>query len=797
MERDASTAASLPRAALILVPLCLVVLVVGTIIVVRAPRQGARAVTSAYLAPVVPGLHGRHPLNEREVGELLIGELACVSCHAQLEPLSSLSKAAPNLKDVAWRVAPEFLRRFIADPAAAQPGTTMPQVLTGMSHEEREEIADAITQFLVAQSGTPFYRDPVDERDIGAGRKLFHTVGCVACHAPREAAMLGAIVPEPRDGAVGLAHLPDKYSLESLSQFLHQPLRERPSGRMPDMGLNSAESKSIASYLLGAEYANIEPAPARRSLAEKGKEYFKAFNCVACHQLEGVKTLPPVVLGDRLDPMQGCLSPNPVRAPNFRLSDNQRDAMRAAMAAGAIAQSADEQIAMTLTAFNCIGCHVRDDYGGVSAAIDLYFKTSEPSLGNEARIPPPLTDAGAKLQSEWVHRVMFDSASVRPFMHTRMPQFGEAHLASLSSLLESADLDRPFEMETLSGDAARDAREAGRVLLGTDALGCIVCHNFNGKEAPSFKGIDLITSVERLRPGWFSRFLIDPQATRPGIVMPQGWLGGVAARTEILDGDTDAQVQAIWFYLSQGRTARDPKGIRSEPSILTVTDTTRTYRGRSSIAGFRGIAVGLPGGLSYAFNANTGSLAGMWRGGFVRVRWDGQGAGDFNPAGRAIALAQDVAFCRLDSDEAPWPLRPKMNEENPVNPDPLYPRNLGYRFNGYFFDDASVPTFMYRIGAVAIEDTSAANISNEHTSLVRTIAFSSPIAQTLYFRILTGEIEEVSPVRFKTASLQLTIPPVATLLRPLAGEDEQTELILKLEVPKGESTIVINYELLQ
>ena len=296
-----------------------------------------------------------------------------------------------------------------------------------------------------------------------------------------------------------------------------------------------------------------------------------------------------------------------------------------------------ERIALTLTAFNCIACHVRDDYGGVRTAMDPYFETDEHDLGDEARIPPQLTLTGAKLQGSWLRKVLFDGSSVRPYMFTRMPRFGEANLAHLPELFEREDARRiePFEMPLPEGEAARTARDAGRELMGTSGLSCVACHDFNGKPSLTHEGIDLINSTERLQSSWFARFLIEPQTYRPGVVMPESWSGGVASHTEILDGDTEAQVQAIWFYLSEGRTARDPKGMKSVRSRLVVTDSPRTYRGRSGIAGFRGIAVGFPGGLNYAFDAQAGTLSALWMGEFVSVRWDGQGAGDFLPSGQA------------------------------------------------------------------------------------------------------------------------------------------------------------------
>ena len=787
----------LPRVPLVLAALSLGAFLVFAIDLFGTPKLGVAKKATAGNSPVVPGLHGLHPLDQRQVGALLIGELGCGSCHTQLQPLVAQAKSAPDLNEVGWRVSPEYLRRFIADPAATHPGTTMPQVMSGMASPQREVIAESIAQFLISQASAGFSKDSALASERKAGSKLFHSVGCVTCHPPREAPMMGMSVPTASAGAVGLDHLPEKYSLNSLSGFLHQPLNIRPSGRMPDMGLTSSEARSIASYLIGPGDIEAPIEPVKPSLVDSGRIYFQALGCVSCHALSGLETTPLPALDQKtLHPERGCLAQNPTSAPDFNLSNAQRAAIQVALKAGVTEESVDQKIAMTLTAFNCIGCHVRDDFGGVAVANNLYFQTSEPSLGDDARIPPPLTEAGAKLKSEWFNKVMFDAASVRPYMHTRMPQFGEINLRTLGSLLELADPAVAMEMPVPSGDEAKVAREAGQTLLGADTLGCINCHAFNGKKSPAFNGIDLITAVERLRPEWFLRFMIAPQNLRPGIVMPQGWPGGIASRTEILNGDTDAQLKAIWYFLSQGRTARDPKGIRSEATILEVEDLPLTYRGRSRIAGFRGIAVGFPSAMNYAFNANTGSLSGIWQGGFVRVRWDGQGAGDFDPASRFIALAQDVAFCSLATDDAPWPLRPKMDEENPVNPDPLYPRNLGYQFSGYSFDNASVPTLMYRFGDIAIEDKSVAGTDEASKSLTRSLQFTSPAAQSLYFRALTGKVQELTAVQFQTDALRFTIPSAITQLRPMPGEDGQMELILKLEIPMGTSTLEFHYEVL-
>jgi hypothetical protein len=288
--------------------------------------------------------------------------------------------------------------------------------------------------------------------------------------------------------------------------------------------------------------------------------------------------------------------------------------------------------------------------------------------------------------------------------------------------------------------------------------------------------------------------LRNPAAFRPRTVMPTSWPDGVATHKTILDGDTDTQIEAIWYYLSLGTSAADPSGIRGVSTKLTVDDKARTYRGRSRVAGFRGIAVGLPEKLSYAFNAETGTLTAIWQGEFINVNWSGQGSGDFNPASEAITLDQDVSFAQLDDEEAKWPLLPVMTKEARTNPNPLYPKNVGYQFRGYYLDDAMVPTFMYRSGTIEIEDRSVAAGSEQQLQLKRVLQFESPKEQSIWFRALTGDIRQESDHVFRVARLRLTTPKSEAKIRSLSDEPKRSELLLRLSIPRGKSTLELLYE---
>ena len=727
-------------------------------------------------APVVPGLHGKHGLDRVHQGRLLIAELRCAGCHASD---TVKHKKGPDLSAVGSRVNPDYIQKFIASPHSTDPGTQMPDLLAGSP--ERHEIAEALTHYLVSRSEEPFVAGAVKQEGVDAGKKLFERIGCVNCHLP--------------DKGDQFSHVSSKYGIDSLTDFLFQPRHVRPSGRMPDMNLTRAEAKSIASYLIGLKaHGSSELKPVAFKVG-KGEKYFDQLNCASCHDLKGKKPKPALSLS-KLRKGKGCLSGQSKGVPYFNLSQEQRAAIDQALPEMDKHLDEKAQIHQTLAAFNCIACHTRDGAGGVSNAMFKYFGTDEEGLGNPARIPPTLDGVGAKLRPEWLRKVLFDSESVRPYMHTRMPQFGEANLSHLPALFEKVDQLPKVELPEPKRDDRRKYREGGHLLVGDKGLNCIACHNFNGKTSPGLKGIDLLNSFERLQPSWFVHFMKNPQQYRPGIVMPNYWLGGEAVRKDVLNGNADEQLRALWHYFSLGRSARDPSGIRSVGTDLKVTDRVRVYRGRSRIAGYRGIAVGFPGGVSYAFNAEYGSLSGLWSGDFVSIGWGGQGAGNFNPRARAIELAQDVAFYRLAKDDEPWPLLPKMDKENPVNPDPLYPRNRGYQFKGYQLDANGVPTFMYCTGAVEVEDTSNAELvaTNRLDGLMRTIRFTAPKAETVYFRALTGKVKQRSAIEFTNDAVKLRVPEGTALFR---GEGELRELLLKLKLPKGKSEIQIHYELLR
>ena len=139
---------------------------------------------------------------------------------------------------------------------------------------------------------------------------------------------------------------------------------------------------------------------------------------------------------------------------------------------------------------------------------------------------------------------------------------------------------------------------------------------------------------------------------------------------------------------------------------------------------------------------------------------------------------------------------PVTSKEKPVNPDPLYPRNHGYAFVGYALDASQVPAFTYRCGNITIEDRTVPAQAPGANGVRRTFKFSSPTETTLHFRALTGAVVAESSTVFKTPEIRLSLSQGQGQLRPATSADGGQELIVRLAIPKGNSSFTVDYALL-
>lgn len=661
-------------------------------------------------APFVAGWErvGREPF----AGAVLVSELGCTSCHVS-DQKALVAKPGPDLSEVGARVNGTHLRRFLASPSGVKPGTTMPDVLAHLPEAQREEAANALAHYL-ATLGQPKASELPQPDAVERGRTLYHSVGCVACHAPEKRL----------SGSVPLGPLAEKYTVASLAAFLERPLDIRPGGRMPDGQLKRTEATDLANYLLREQRT---PPPAFSPdplLAARGKALFAEYRCHACHRAEDPLGPPVLTAFSKLREGEGCLSDQRGAWPHYPLAENQRAALRAVLSEDARVWTPAEEVQLALAQLNCVACHQRDGLGGVTVDRNEYFTGRDENLGEQGRLPPALTGVGAKLKARWLHEVIANGASARPYLRTRMPKFGSANAGPLVARLKALDT-LPPAVFTRVGESGRP-REVGRDLVGSKGFNCIACHTFREKSAGAIQALDLMTMTERLEENWFHRYLEQPERFSPLTIMPGFWPDGKSPLTNVLGGDSGQQRDALWQYLEQGPDASEPAGLVLEPLVITVKDEAVIIRRAFPGIGKRGIGVGYPGGINLSFDAGQMRLASLWTGGFIEASgiWRGQGAGEARILGRdAVRFPSGPAFAVLTQPDLAWPV-----------PDPTSrPRTVSFR--GYTLDDRGRPTFRYLVDGFAVEDFFVERPDAGRPRLERTLRFPDAPPAGLHFRV--------------------------------------------------------------
>jgi mono/diheme cytochrome c family protein len=548
-------------------------------------------------------------------------------------------------------------------------------------------------------------------------------------------------------------------------------------GRQPLGNLVVADEQALAApknpQPKSEDAFEIQPA-----LVEEGRSLFGSVGCANCHSLkEGKQAIasslkaPPQA---KMNATGGCLSETAVKGvPAFGLTAGQRQALSLAVQ-NPVAPSEDAKsvVARVLTTFNCYACHVRDKHGGIEDALDAHFLTKQKEMGEEARVPPPLDGVSAKMTTDYLKNILNEGSHDRPYMITRMPRFG---LGNVSELLPAlAALDKPLPtVQVTHTKLANQVKAAGRQMIGSQGFGCIKCHTFGGAQAEGVQGIDMTLMTQRLKPEWFHAYLIDPQKIRPGTRMPTAWPNGKSTLPTVLEGSAPAQIDAIWQFLTDGKNANVPLGVKPESKPLTPFFTAIIYRnfiagvGGAKDSGARAIAVGYPEKLHLAFDANQMRLALLWQGAFIDAgrHWTGRGAGYEPPLGdNILPLPTGPTFALLGSAADNWPTQS--------------PKELGYRFKGYKLDKEDRPTFLYALNELAIEEfpnpTTAANPTMRRAFTLK----SDAAVNNLYFRAAVA-----NKIAAQTDGWYLIDDQWKIRLEGAAGQIRQREKKMELLVP--------------
>jgi len=498
---------------------------------------------------------------QRREGRLLFAQMNCAACHADasLVPakgtgMPELGQNAPLLAELGAKYRPEWIADWIDHPHGIRPHTLMPKVFNGAdAHQKAADIAAMLTQ-----GAKPM--ELHEKKELAPqGGALFANLGCVACHQRPDAEGADA------HDRIPLGHVSDKWNQSALVEFLKDPAKNYAATRMPHFRLEDEEAVQLASYLINR--GRMIKRQALAGDATRGAALIVSAGCLTCHAGMPATTQPTLAAvlkaGDK-----GCLSPDGkarAGAPDFALTEKQRDSLKAFLATDLASLKQDtpaEFAERQIKNLNCVACHARDGNVSTWTKVDGEAKKLRDALPPKEHVEgepvpdapiPPLTWLGEKLRHDWMSKFIAGQVDYkpRPWLIGRMPGF--AHVADGVALGLNHQHGLPQK------EAAEPAPNAemianGEKLIGADGgFNCITCHAVGEKEATAVfeaPAINFSQTAERLRKGYFHRWVLAPTRIDPDTKMPKyADPEGVTQLSEPYEGKGPTQFEAIRQYI--------------------------------------------------------------------------------------------------------------------------------------------------------------------------------------------------------------------------------------------------------
>ncbi|MCZ6492210.1 MAG: c-type cytochrome [Acidobacteria bacterium] len=180
--------------------------------------------------------------------------------------------------------------------------------------------------------------------------------------------------------------------------------------------------------------------------------------------------------------------------------------------------------------YNCMGCHVVR-VGQRSVLMDIP-RYQDPDWREQ--LPPSLIGEGGRVDPVWLAHFLENPAmsetsqdrnGVRPYLQARMPtfSFSQGEIRRIVRFFEALSSQVspyiPPSLEPLSNQERLLARQ----LFTSQGAPCLECHAIGDPirdqraTAPNF-----LLSSSRLKPGWTTRWMLDPSMMSPGTAMPSG-----------------------------------------------------------------------------------------------------------------------------------------------------------------------------------------------------------------------------------------------------------------------------------
>lgn len=367
----------------------------------------------------------------------LYGESFCASCHATENAAGTLvgGTLGPELTRIGTKARPEWLRRWLHNPADYDLETRMPHYRFTSAQIE------ALAGFLGQKTDPDFlanvHLSDATPDQIAHGQRLVTEYGCAACHEIKGVKKPENFAPDlSRVGSRQLAQILFKPGLEHnlpayIAAKISQPRSFGPSLKMPVPNLTSAQIEAATVALLAqTDRAYSLPASMRISAAKQTSyepagqagKLIRDLRCFSCHQINGRGgDMAPDLSWEGSAVQQTWLdnflrNPNTLRPalirrmPKFNLSDVEIKALSNYITTvyqtpefdqesgpySPDAASVERGRQLFYSKYACQSCHIAD------------YKTDKGYIG------PALAEVGSRLTSAWILHYLKDPQKLRP-----------------------------------------------------------------------------------------------------------------------------------------------------------------------------------------------------------------------------------------------------------------------------------------------------------------------------------------------------------------------------------------------
>lgn len=578
--------------------------------------------TNFSIEPIPAKQLHHEPMVEADVGQAfergqqVARSLCCAACHDL--PGEDAPLASPALDRLAGNMRRDWL---------------VPWLDTRHHRAERLSTAEArdIAAFLL--DGAPQEKSVVQSGDVQRGKRVFETIGCLACHQVNGQGTAGEL------SGGDLTQIAEKRPAEFFTRWLANPADINRDYRMPTFDLLPKQRDDLAAYLGSLKR---EAAASAKSALEgdvaRGKELVVTHGCASCHRL------PALPLSDRRKRLK---TPATAECKQYDVSKHvAEDDLLALQAFLKTASELKEQVdrplagARILREKNCLNCHAREGAEGLAPKLVALAKAdAELAPLVPALTPPSLLAVGDKLHDTVLLAMIKRMEQPhRDYLQVRMPHyhFTQEELEALLAYFVHYDRISPQPPDERAHKPQglppqKELIEAGqKLVIANSGFGCTSCHAI-GKYLPSkapinARGPNLSNVGFRIREPYFYRWCQNPARIVPGQEMPSV---SVPAKG-ILKENLQHQLAAVWNILNTPgfepkdagplRIVRRSGDLNIQERGVVGTDVIK-IDGKTYIAP---LVIGLPNRHNLLFDLETGHLASWWLGDTMEQRTQGK-----------------------------------------------------------------------------------------------------------------------------------------------------------------------------